>query len=96
MALYIAEKLNLDPQDILEWHHSKLITVFGYYANNQSAENYKYWLELPPDRKKGKTPPKKYIVRFLNSTQLEEIERLRMANETNPNTRITEFFNGTK
>lgn len=96
MAMFVAEKLKIDPEKIANWHHSKLLTVFGYYANQQSVENYKYWLELSPEGKKGKKPPKKYIVRFLNEAQMGEIDRLKKANTIPDSNRIMDFLNGTK
>ena len=61
MAFFVAEKLGIRPNTILDtWGVPELIVSYGYYSNEMSIENYMYWEN---GNKEGKMP-NKYNVKF--------------------------------
>lgn len=61
MAHFVAEKLMIRPNEILDsWGVPELIVAYGYYANEISLENYRYW----ESGDKKRAMPKKYNVKF--------------------------------
>lgn len=61
MAHFVAEKLHMRPNDILDtWGVPELIVAYGYYSNEISLENFKNW---ESGNKEGQMP-QKYWVKF--------------------------------
>lgn len=66
MAHFVAEKLHMRPNDILDgWCVPELIVAYGYYSNEVTIENYHYW---ESSKKEGKMP-KKYNVKFYSGEE---------------------------
>ena len=65
MAHYVAEKLHMRPNDILDtWCVPELIVAYGHYMNEESQMAYNEWKQLEP-KQRAKTPkPQEYVVKF--------------------------------
>lgn len=73
MAHFVAEKLNIRPNEILdEWCVQELIVAYGYYANQISKQNYEQWKSLDA-RARGKIErPEEIAVKFFGVEDIEE------------------------
>ena len=66
MAHFVAEKLHMRPNDILDgWGVPELIVAYGYYSNEISLENFRYW----ESGKKDTKMPQKYWVKFYSGEE---------------------------
>ena len=68
MAYFVAKKLHMRPNDILDtWGVPELIVTYGHYANEDTRKNYLEWKNLDP-KTRGKIPkPQEYAVKFLGA-----------------------------
>jgi len=66
MAYYVAEKLHLDPNTILDnWSAPELVVAFGQYSNQQATKHFEEYKQLDAKQKaKYGEQPRKYIVQF--------------------------------
>ena len=65
MAYYVAKKLGIDPNIILdEWGVPQLIVTYGNYANEESYCVFHEWKSQPPSSRGSQKPPKEYAVKF--------------------------------
>lgn len=70
MAHYVARKLHIRPNEILDrWGIPEMIVAFGQYANEESNQNYEDWKHLDPQTRAKTIQPSKYIVYFENNTE---------------------------
>ncbi len=74
MAHYVAKKLHLRPNDILDtWGVAELLVAYGQYQNEDAAERYAEWkARYASDHKAIPPQPKKYAVRFIGLKELRE------------------------
>lgn len=71
MAFYLAYKLKLRPNEILDtWGMPELIVAYGHYMNIDSYSNYKRW-ESDDKKTRGKMP-QKVAVKFITHEMLED------------------------
>lgn len=65
MAYYVAEKLHLRPQTILNsWGVPELIVAYGHYTNEESKQVLEEWKALPSETRNKQARPKEYHVKF--------------------------------
>lgn len=65
MAYYVAKKLGIDPNVVLdEWGVPQLIVTYGNYSNEESYRNFHDWRSMPPSSRTSQKPPKEYQVKF--------------------------------
>lgn len=65
MAYYVAKKLGIDPNTILDqWGVPQLIVAYGNYANEESYRVFHEWRNIPPSERSSHKPPKEYAVKF--------------------------------
>lgn len=70
MAYFVAEKLHMNPNEILdEWSTPQLIVAYGYYANQIASQNYEDYRQLDASSRSKIKKPKKYIVEFINEEE---------------------------
>ena len=70
MAHYVAKKLHIRPNDILDhWGVPELIVAFGQYGNEESSQNYEEWKHLDPQTRGKVMQPSKYVVYFENNQE---------------------------
>jgi hypothetical protein len=68
MAYFVAKKLHLRPNEILNhWGISELIVTYGIYANEDSQKNFYEVQEYNKTSKKKMQLPKMYAVKFYRS-----------------------------
>lgn len=66
MAHYVAKKLHLRPNDILDkWGVPELIVAYGEYANEETARNYNEWKNLDGKTRGKISKPPEYAVKFI-------------------------------
>ena len=67
MAYYVAHKLHMRPNEILDtWCVPELVVAFGQYANERSNQNYEEWKHLDSASRAKTMKPSKYAVYFQN------------------------------
>lgn len=73
MAHFVAKKLHLRPNDILDtWGVPELLVAYGHYANEESNQHFHEWRSLDPQTR-AKTPqPKQFAVLFHSYDDMEE------------------------
>ncbi len=65
MAHYVAEKLHLRPNEILdEWCVPELIVAYGHYMNEESQRQYNEWKHLDAQSRAKSVKPQEYVVKF--------------------------------
>lgn len=65
MAHYVGKLLHIRPNTILdEWGVPELLVAFGEYANETADKNFREYMAIEPQYRKGK-PPARYIVQFI-------------------------------
>lgn len=73
MAHFVAEKLHIRPNEILdEWCTQELIVAYGYYANEINAQNVEEYKHLDAKSKASIERPKDYIVKFYGVEDIED------------------------
>ena len=73
MAHFVAEILHLRPSEILDtWGVPELLVAYGQYANEMADEQYESWKAIHLPGNEQKTPPRRYVVRFIGVRELEE------------------------
>jgi len=72
MSYYVAKKLRLDPEDVLNWSPAKLVVAFGQYANEASYKEFETWRNLSSEQKKKTKQPMKYAVLFREISEFVE------------------------
>lgn len=73
MAHYVAKKLHLRPNDILDtWGVPELLVAYGHYANEQSAKEFSEWRNLDPKARAKIQKPQEYAVLFHSFDDMEE------------------------
>lgn len=74
MAHYVAKKLHLRPNHILDdWGIPELLVAYGQYANEAADENYQGWVARNTKNYQDKKPPR-YVVQFIGVNEMEELE----------------------
>lgn len=75
MAYYVAKKIGIDPNIILdEWGVPQLIVTYGNYANEESYRIFHEWKNTPPSSRGTQQPPKEYQVKFYGMEYFTEDE----------------------
>lgn len=65
MAHYVAKKLHIRPNEILdEWCVPELIVAYGHYMNEESQQSYAEWKNLDQKSRSQTAKPQEYIVKF--------------------------------
>ena len=65
MAHYVAEKLHLRPNEILDtWCVPELIVAYGHYMNEESQRSYQEWKQLDAQSRAKVAKPQEYVVKF--------------------------------
>lgn len=66
MAHYVAKKLHMRPNDILDtWGVPELIVAYGQYANEETARNFEEWKNLDQKTRGKVSKPPEYAVKFI-------------------------------
>lgn len=73
MAHYVAKKLHIRPNDILDgWGMPELLVAYGQYANEESYRNFLEWKSLSDETKRKHKKPEEYRVFFYSVDDLNE------------------------
>lgn len=65
MAYFVARKLHMRPNDILDkWGVPELLVAYGHYANEDSYKNFSEWKNLDPKSRAKTQKPTEYAVKF--------------------------------
>ena len=73
MAHFVAEKLHIRPNDILDgWGVPELIVAYGHYANQISEKNYLEWSTLDAKTRSKYERPQRYAVKFYSPEKLTD------------------------
>lgn len=65
MAHYVAKKLHIRPNEILDgWCVPELIVAYGHYLNEESRRSYAEWKSLDAKTRATTPKPDEYAVKF--------------------------------
>lgn len=92
MALYVAQELGLPPQEVGMWHHTNLITAYGYYTNASQKQARHEWVQSNSKNPKKPPKPKSAQIRFLDKYRIQELDKLHAA-QKDDDSRLA-IFNG--
>lgn len=73
MAHYVARKLHMRPNDILDnWGVPELLVAYGHYANEDSKKYFEEWRNLDPKTRAKFPKPDEYAVEFHSYDDMED------------------------
>lgn len=67
MAHFVAKKLKIRPNEILDgWGCAELLVAYGHYANEIAEHNKMVWKSLPRETQMKEKRPDDYYVEFID------------------------------